>query len=179
MPIRCFGFGKAKFKSTPFVSNVWLILVESSTKPKQTPPKWFLAKIPLIIHMNFSSSKLKLNFELRNFELAWRWYKVATFELVVGVLRGKINQRYMLFYRLPFDRKNPSKVHAFNRLPSLTYQPTRIIIFQSVFWEKDMCGSYSTKELKDSTPFINCFLLRDTKPCQQSMLKLICIVHLL
>jgi hypothetical protein len=42
-----------------------------------------------------------------------------------------------------------------------------------------MCGSYSAKELKDSTPFINCFPPRDTKPCQQSMLKLICIVHLL
>jgi hypothetical protein len=39
MPILCFGFGKAKFKSTPFVSNCWLILVESPTKSKQTSPK--------------------------------------------------------------------------------------------------------------------------------------------
>jgi hypothetical protein len=30
MPILGFGFGKAKFESTPFVLNLWLILVESS-----------------------------------------------------------------------------------------------------------------------------------------------------
>jgi hypothetical protein len=38
MPILGFGFGKAHFESTLFVSNLWLILVESSQKPKQTPP---------------------------------------------------------------------------------------------------------------------------------------------
>jgi hypothetical protein len=30
MPVLRFGFGKAKFESTPFVSNLWLILLEST-----------------------------------------------------------------------------------------------------------------------------------------------------
>jgi hypothetical protein len=30
MPVLGFGFGKAHLESTPFVSNLWLILVESS-----------------------------------------------------------------------------------------------------------------------------------------------------
>jgi hypothetical protein len=39
LPIRCFGFGKSQFQSYPFVSNCWLFPMESSKKPKQTPPQ--------------------------------------------------------------------------------------------------------------------------------------------
>jgi hypothetical protein len=38
MPILSFGFGKAKFESTLFISNLWFILIKSSQKLKQTPP---------------------------------------------------------------------------------------------------------------------------------------------
>jgi hypothetical protein len=37
-PATSFGFGKAKFESTLFISNLWFILIKSSQKLKQTPP---------------------------------------------------------------------------------------------------------------------------------------------
>jgi hypothetical protein len=38
LPVDCFGFWKASFQSTPFVSVCLLFSLESRKKPKQTPP---------------------------------------------------------------------------------------------------------------------------------------------
>jgi hypothetical protein len=47
MPIRSMASAKPAAKANLFVSFHWLILLESHMKPKQTPPKFYLNKLPL------------------------------------------------------------------------------------------------------------------------------------